>query len=88
MNRSRHVVVVVGILLGAAVAGCGMQDEPNGAGRAQETSFPSEPAVPLTSPSESSSQATKPERLTDDQARLDEQLREAAWDNNVAMAAS
>jgi hypothetical protein len=76
----------MGILLAVAVVGCGMQDEPKGSGKPHRTPSLSEPTVPVTPPSESSTPATKPKLSTAEQARLDEQLRDVAWDDDVAEA--
>ena len=73
-------------MLAAAVAGCGMQREPKGSVTPQETSSRAEPSVPVTPPSESPVPATKPTLSPAEQARLDEQLRDSAWDNDVAKA--
>jgi ankyrin repeat protein len=86
MNRSHHLAAPVGIMLVAAVAGCGMQREPKGSVTPQETSSRAEPSVPVTPPSESPVPATKPTLSPAEQARLDEQLRDSAWDNDVAKA--
>ena len=86
MSRLHRVAAAMGIVLAAAVAGCGMQDEPKGSGTPQPTPSPLEATVPMAPPSESPTPATKPKLSTGEQARLDEQLRDAAWDNDVANA--
>ena len=86
MKPSRHVTAAVGIMLAAAVAGCGMLDEPEASGPPHQTPSLSEPTVPVTPPSESSTPAESAKLSTAERARLDEHLRDAAWGNNVAKA--
>src|SRR5918994_3799206 len=86
MSRLHRVAGAMGIVLAAGVAGCGIQDEPKGSCTPQPTPSPLEATVPMAPPSESPTPATKPKLSTGEQARLDEQLRDAAWDNDVANA--
>ncbi len=86
MSQSHPVAALLGLVLAALVAGCGMQDEPRGSGPPQEAPSSPEPTEPVAPSAESSTPATGPKLSTAEQARLDEQLRDAAWDNDVAEA--
>ena len=86
MTRPGPATVAVCMLLGAAaLAGCGADHRPERAATSQPPPSIVESDVPASTPS--LSPASEPSSLSaTDQLRLDEQLRDAAWDNDVARA--
>ena len=85
MTRSSRTVVVGILSAAAALTGCGTDRDMERSGMSQSSPV-SGPSVPASTPSPSRAASVQPSQSAPDQSRLDEQLRDAAWDNDVANA--
>ena len=83
MTRSSRTVAAGMVFAVAALAGCGTDRDMQRSGMSQSSPL-SGPGVPASTPSRDAS--VQPSQSATDQDRLDEQLREAAWNNDIANA--
>ncbi len=88
MTRQSHLGAAVGVLLAATMAleGCRAANDPVGLDKPDRPPTAARTAVTEPMPSASLDPTPHPPITAADQARLDERLRDASWDNNVATA--
>lgn len=88
MTRASQLISAVGVLLAItmALASCRAADDPVGLDMPDPTPTASRTAVSEPVPSASLGPSPHPPLTAAGQARLDERLRDASWDNNVAAA--
>jgi len=85
MTRSSRTVAVGILFVVAALASCDTDRDMERSGMSQSSPLAG-PSVPASTPSPARSASVQPSQSATDQSRLDEQLRDAAWDNDVADA--
>lgn len=86
MTRNHHAVAVAPALLLALLTACGTDDDPSGSSPSSDPGPVSTTAVSPRPPSPAVTLSPEPEPGPEEQRRLDDQLRQAAWADDVAQA--